>query len=210
MNKIKKCLKNIYRKLFPMYIDHLGKELEGKTVLDIGCGNNSPFKYFSENFYSVGVDLFKPYLKESKRGKIHNEYILSDVKKVEFKEKSFDIVLCLDVLEHLTKEDGYELIKKMENWGKKIIIFTPNGFLEQNEYDENKLQVHLSGWTVKAFKDLGYDVRGINGLKFLLGEEAKPKFKPHILNYILSNLTSKFTYYLPKLAFSLLCIKEVK
>jgi hypothetical protein len=54
----------------------------------------------------------------------------------------------------------------MENVAKKkIIIFTPNGFLRQDEYDGDKLQIHKSGWTVDEFKKLGYEVKGINGWK---------------------------------------------
>jgi len=78
--------------------------------------------------------------KESKKKQIHNEYILADLRKLEFKPKSFDAILCLEVIEHLTKEEGHDLIKKMEKWArKKIIITTPNG------YDCNPFQTHKSG-----------------------------------------------------------------
>jgi len=36
-------------------------------------------------------------------------------RKIEFKPKSFDAIFCGEVLEHLTKEEGYELIKKWKN-----------------------------------------------------------------------------------------------
>jgi len=79
-------------------------------VLDLGCGRSSPIRYCPVS-YSVGVELFEPYLEESKKMKIHNEYILADIRKVEFKPKSFDCVLALDGLEHLTKKEGLSLIK---------------------------------------------------------------------------------------------------
>jgi len=50
----------IFKNLFPQFVDRLKKELEGcKTVLDLGCGPNSPIQYCS--VYSVGVELFEPY-----------------------------------------------------------------------------------------------------------------------------------------------------
>lgn len=204
-------IKDFYKKLFPQFYDHLKKELKGcKSVLDLGCGRSSPLRYCSVN-YSVGVDLFKPYLIESKKMEIHNEYILADIRKVEFKPESFDCVLALDVLEHLAKKEGTSLIKKMENVAKKkIIIFTPNGFLRQDEYDEDKLQIHKSGWTVDEFKKLGYEVKGINGWKPLRKEKAEFRFRPKIVSLLLSDLTQKITYHRPRFAFQLLAVKNIK
>ena len=117
----------------------------------------------------------------------------------------------LEVLEHLTKKEGYELIKKMESIAKrKIIISTPNGFLPQEEHDSNKLQIHKSGWTVDEFKNLGYKVEGIGGLKILRkGEKTEFKYGPRILNLIFSNLTQKITYRFPRLAFELFAVKKL-
>lgn len=203
-------LKGPYRKLFPQFRDCLKKELkEDESVLDLGCGRNSSLRCCSVS-YSVGVELFEPYLEESKKMEIHNEYILADIRKVEFKPKSFDSILALDVLEHLTKKEGLNLIKKMENIARKrIIIFTPNGYLCQDEYDGNEVQVHKSGWTVGEFKKLGYEVKGINGWKPLRKEKAEFRFRPIIINSLFSDLTQTMTYYYPRFAFRLLAVKTL-
>lgn len=205
-----RLIKNFYKKLFLQFSDYLKKELKGcESVLDLGCGRSSPLRHCSVP-YSVGVELFEPYLKESREMKIHNEYILADIRKVEFMPKSFDCVLALDVLEHLTKKEGIELIKKMENVAKKkIIIFTPNGFLRQDEHDEDKLQIHKSGWTVDEFKKRGYEVKGINGWKPLRKEKAEFRFRPKTISLLLSDLTQKITYHLPRSAFQLLAVKTL-
>lgn len=201
-----KVIKTLYNKLFPSWIKKLKKELsKGNTVLDLGCGCNSPIQYCDLPF-SVGVELFEPYLQESKKKGIHNQYIKADIRKVELKPKSFDAVVLLDVLEHLKEEEGYELIKKMEKWArKKIIIFTSNGLVYQNGYDNNPLQEHKSGWSVEK---LGFKVYGINGWKKLRGYKASIKYKPTLLWHIISNLTQKITYYCPKFAFQLFAVKE--
>lgn len=204
-------LKSIYRKIFPGVTEYLKNELQGcESVLDLGCGYNSPIQYCKVPF-SVGVELFEPYLKESKKKGIHNKYIKADIRKIEFKPKSFDAVIAVEVLEHLTKEEGHKLIANMERWArKKIIISTPNGYLYQTEVDGNLLQEHKSGWSVEELKNLGFKVRGLNGFKPLRGYAATIKYKPKFLWRIISDLTQKITYYYPKLAFQLFAVKEIK
>jgi hypothetical protein len=204
-------IKRFYRKIFPdFYSLLLVKELKDcKSILDLGCGKNSALQ-FVDAPYKVGVELFKPYLIESKKRRIHNKYILANVIKLKMKLKSFDAVVALDVIEHLNKKDGLKLIKNMELWAKKkVVIFTPNGFLKQEEYDENVLQFHKSGWTVKEFRELGFKVYGVNGLKFLRKEGGELRFKPKYFWLPISELSQKITFCLPKLAFQLLVVKTI-
>jgi SAM-dependent methyltransferase len=198
-------------KLFTPWTEYLKKELSDcNTVLDLGCGYNSPIQYCNVH-YSVGVELFEPYLQESQKKHIHNEYIKADIRNIEFKPKSFDAVLCSEVLEHLTKEEGYELIKKMEKWAiKKIIITTPNEYLWQDGYDNNPMQEHKSGWSVEELENLGFKVFGMNGWKKLKGYKGLIKYKPTFLWQRISDLTQKITYRYPKYAFQLFAIKKLK
>ena len=211
---IPRALKELYKKLFPSYTDRIKEELVGEHlnfILDLGCGKSSPIKSSSRNFYTVGIDLFGQYLLESKKRKTHNEYILGDVRKLCFQPKSFDAVLGIDLLEYISKSRGRKLIKAMEKIAKrKVVIFTTNGFIPQREYNGNVFQVHRSGWTVNEFKQLGYNVKEINGLWFLRGERAMPKFKQKLLNILFSDLTQKITLHYPEYAFALLCVKNFK
>lgn len=204
-----RAIKPLYKNLLPSWIEHLKREFSDcNTVLDLGCGYNSQIQYCNVPF-SVGVELFEPYLQESKKKGIHNQYIKTDIRKVELKPKSFDAILCSEVLEHLTKEEGYELIKKMEKWArKKIIITMPNGYLWQNGYDNNPLQEHKSGWSTEELERLGFKVYGINGWKKLRGYKGSVKYKPTLLWGIIANLTQKITYRHPKYAFQLFAVKE--
>jgi ubiquinone/menaquinone biosynthesis C-methylase UbiE len=205
-------LKKVYEKIFNSWVEIFKKELfDCSTVLDLGCGRNSPIQYVKQPIFSVGVEIFEPYLQESKKKRIHDEYIRADIRKLEFKPKTFDAVLCLKVIEHLTKEEGYELIRKMERWArKKIIITTPNGFLWQNGYDDNPLQMHKSGWSAEELRELGFKVYGINGWKKLRGYRGSIKYKPKIFWTIISDLTQKIVYRYPRFAFQLFAVKNMK
>jgi predicted TPR repeat methyltransferase len=209
-------LKDFYLKSNLKIFPNLRSELENailpcNTLLDLGCGANSPIKYFSEKFQCIGIDLYEKSINESKKKEIHNEYYQMDVLKIEehFKPNSFDCVVALDLIEHLTKEDGNKLIKVMESISKKkVVIFTPNGYHPQGEYDVNPWNIHKSGWTVEEMEQKGYRVIGMNGLKYLKGEYAAPRYKPKILWYIISELTQIFVRNHPKRANQLLCVKE--
>lgn len=217
MANTRKLFKKIDDLIFGRLQNHYVRELEKAlvdchSILDVGCGAYSPIQHFSKDKFTVGVDAFQPSIDRSKAAGIHNEYKLMDILDLdkEFKEKSFDAVIASDVIEHLTKEDGYRLIDLMERTAaKKVIIFTPNGFLEQHAYDGNELQVHLSGWEIKEMNDRGYHVTGINGLKYLKGEFAEVKWKPKVFWGRISLLTQPFTTYNPKNAFAILCLKKI-
>lgn len=211
--KLSSYLKTIYRQLFPDYIIELKKVIaDSKTLLDVGCGSNSPIQYLSQQTNAVGIDSFEPSLKQSMVKKIHDRYILDNVLNIKnhFSPSSFETVVALDLIEHLEKKTATKLISDMEEIAsKKVVIFTPNGFLSQGEFDNNPCQVHLSGWSVKDFKERGYKVVGINGLRLFRREFAEIRFKPKILWQFISDLSQLFVRSHPEWAFQLLAVKDI-
>ena len=160
----------------------------------------------------VGADLFIPSLNSSRDSKLHHEYfeidILSSID--HFEENSFDCVALIDVIEHLKKSDGLKLIKQMETIArKKIIVFTPNGFLDQKPFDGNEYQRHISGWEVKEMQQMGFKVIGINGYKPLRGERANITFRPTIFWKRISYLSQLIVKNKPRYAFQILCVKNL-
>jgi len=200
----------------------LKKELAGcESALDLGCGPDSPIQHCKNIEHSVGVEAYISYLDRSKNKKIHNEYINQDIRTVNFEPNSFDAVIMIEVLEHLTKEDGIKMLERAEQWArKKVIITTPNGFINQKPLDGNSLQKHLSGWISQDFKNRRYRVRGLAGPKFLRKEAehesmndnitATIKRRPKILWFGVSALSQILYYYLPSHAFELIAIKKGK
>jgi SAM-dependent methyltransferase len=210
-------LKRIFLKIFADFkFNHkLKKEVLGqcRTVLDLGCGKNSPLKFFSDELdHSLGVDNFLPYIEESNDLKIHSSYINEDIlnacKKLE--SNSFDCVLALDVIEHFDKTTGLMLIAEMERIAKKcIVIYTPNGFLCQHIYDDNVGQMHLSGWTAGEFRSFGFKVYGMSGMKYLRTEFGEIKYRPKFFWSKIASLTQILAYFFPTFSFQLLCVKFI-
>jgi SAM-dependent methyltransferase len=195
-----------------LYLRELEKALgtDCRTLLDIGCGSDSPIKFLSERFYAVGVDAYTPSIEKSKEKGIHDKYFemtFSDLDK--FESCSFDCVIALDVVEHLKKEEGLRLLDNIERIArKKIVVVTPNGFLPSGPFDNNPWQVHRSGWTVEEMRVRGYKVLGIHGLRNLRGERATLRFSPKLFWEIISTLTQYIVRNHPEFAFEILCIKS--
>jgi SAM-dependent methyltransferase len=206
-----KLYHKIFKNNYDYFIELLKKELyECDSVLDLGCGYNSPIQ-FCDIKYSLGVELCDDYLKICKNRNIHNEYKKADVKEVRFESNSFDAVIALDVLEHLSKEEGIKLAKKMEIWAKKkIIIFTTNGYVWQGNIDNNPLQVHKSGWTAVELKHMNYKVFGVNGWKELRGYKTNLKYKPTYLWGPISDISQLLVYRYPRMAYQLFAVKTIK
>ena len=201
-----------YQDIF--YFKSIQRLLSGsKSVLDVGCGADSPLNRVKKTFYSEGVDLFKESIEKSKKKRIHDAYKLSDIRDIDklYKNKSFDAVIGLDVIEHLTKKDSVTLIKKMEKIArKKVILLTTNGFYHQDAYDNNPYQIHQSEWKRIDLERLGYKVYGLRGLKYLRGEYATIKYKPWFFWGLIAFLSEVPLFFAPDFSYHLLAVKEKK
>ncbi len=196
---------------------------EVKTILDIGCGRGDPMKWIDQNTkrnlkYRVGVDIVDENLRDARQNNTHDFYVRADIRFLPFKENSFDACLILGILSYLNKEDGVKILKKLELISKKqIIVFTPVGqlppktnekFEKFKEWDANS---HISAYTVSEFKNMGYKVVGVNGLQHLRNRIGKVRFsgKLRILAAMISYSSQFITYFIPKFAFEMSCIKSL-
>jgi len=160
----------------------------------------------------VGVDGHRPSLEAARAKSIHHRYAQLDLRTIgdSMPARSFDAVVALDVIEHFERSEGLQLLVAMERIARKrVIVFTPNGFLPQGEFDENPWQIHRSGWTPVDFVSRGYLVHGVNGARFLRGEFAGHRVRPAALGDALSRLTQLFAFSAPSIAFQLLAIRDV-
>ena len=109
---------------------------ESDTVLDLGCGIMTAIDGLKYKSY-LGVDVWMPYLEHIK----HKQNVLQmDVTEnlEQFLDDSYDVVLCLDLLEHLElKQADYVLSHLNRICRKKSIIFTPSKFDTNIEATKN-------------------------------------------------------------------------
>ena len=214
-------IKQFFYPLFHKLDYCLQKELKNcKTVLDLGCGPSSPLKNCQNIKYSLGIEIFKPYLNISKKQKIHTKYLQKNILDLNFPQNSFDAVILIEVLEHFSKKDGQKILKLADKWARnKIILSTPNFYFPMGEIDQNPYEKHLSGWSIQKLKKKGFKVNGVSGLRFFYQSKNSVKsltnshcyenikFKPKPLFYAINALFQIPNYYFPKFTFGLFAVK---
>ena len=170
------------------------------SILDVGCGNNSPLlvKSLLPNSYYVGLDVSE-YNTNNASKTIADEYILSDPDKfvtsiISIKRK-FDAIISSHNLEHCDDRLGTinAMISKLNNEGKIFLSFPskesinfPKRIGALNYYDDS---THKD---LPPNFDLILDMMKEKGLKIIYSQSS---YKPIILHFIghFTNLVSFFT-----------------
>jgi SAM-dependent methyltransferase len=219
-------IRRLYRSQLPARLFHttlycLQRELRDcESVLDLGCGPNSPVAACPGLKRTVGVEAFEPYLRTARERATHDELIGKKIQELDFPPRSFDAVVLIEVIEHLPEAEAYEVLKLAIGWArKKVIVTSPNGFVPQKAVDGNDLQVHLSGWELRKMKRLGFHSRGLAGLRFLrqevhsdtMGDDllTSIRWRPRPFWFVVATLSQLATYRLPAVAFGLFSVKRV-
>lgn len=195
---------------FSFVLNHLTRDC--KTLLDVGCGTASPVRFIKRTMDTTGIDIYPKAVSISRSKRIHDRYKVGDITKLThiFSGTRFDAVMSIDVIEHLTKSQGTALMRNMEKLAtKRVIILTPNGYLHQHAIDNNPFQTHKSGWQAQDFRDAGYTVYGLRGLRLLRDDHASIRFKPWLVWGILSAVSEVVFWFFPELSFDLFAVKQV-
>lgn len=101
--------------------------IDTQTILDIGCGNgvfiNRLVDEFPDRFETiVGLDPCKEALKYVKTAKVNQ-----NINGLPFESNSFDLVSCLEVLEHLPQRDFKKGLSEIQRVSRKyILVSVPN------------------------------------------------------------------------------------
>jgi 2-polyprenyl-3-methyl-5-hydroxy-6-metoxy-1,4-benzoquinol methylase len=155
-----------------------------RTILDVACGNGTFMAQVNNDakYEITGIDLFDPYLESAKQTNAYKEVIKLDVRNINYPDNSFDIVHASQLIEHLKTDETLQLIQKMEKIAaKKIVIGTPNGHFDQDEYDGNELQnTNRTGHTMTSITwDIKYMGKGL--VLFML---KMVSFLPNLVKYL--------------------------
>lgn len=154
------------------------KHLNPQSILDVGCGFGlmgaifraytdirlselNPERYSKWQTRIDGIEVFVGY-----RNPLWTAYtgiILNDARIALDECAEYDLIYAGDIIEHFTKENGHELIRKMLKKGKKVIIATPSPAPKQDPLLGNAHEEHLSSWDETDFVNYQHEIIGSFG-----------------------------------------------
>lgn len=100
-----------------------------ESVLEVGCGDGRVINCLSAKYSRIiGLDISQEALKY-----VDTPTIQGSIEQLPFLDRSFDIVLCCEVLEHLPYENYEKGLKEIERVARKYLLVTvPNNELLNN------------------------------------------------------------------------------
>jgi ubiquinone/menaquinone biosynthesis C-methylase UbiE len=135
------------------------------SVLDVGSGLGRyiPALHNHVDGNIVLLDAHPHYMNAMVKQPEKVVHIVGDLRLVlpMIGDNSFDTVLAIDVIEHLTKEDAFIAIRHMQRIAeRRVAVFTPDGFMPQDKdhygMGGDHWQTHRSGWTIEDLKEIGF------------------------------------------------------
>lgn len=105
------------------------------SMLDLGCGIMQGTDDIRAKFI-LGVDVWPKYLNKIKH--LHPTVQLKMDELWRFMDDSFDVVICLDVVEHLEESLALNVIDECKRIARKTaIVYTPSEFKDNMESTKN-------------------------------------------------------------------------
>lgn len=150
--------------------------IDGDRVLDLGCGYGKWGTLLRTCWFDTahhrasgamapalvaGIDRHKPNLQRL-RGR--DEYALlaqGDAFRLPFADKSFDTVLAVELIEHLTEAEGEQLLCEASRVAKKSVILSTPQYPGKRDGGDNPHEWHRSIWTVGKLRARGFIVHGV-------------------------------------------------
>ncbi len=136
------------------------------SVLDIGIGFGK-FGFLAREYTDVrlgryfnwktridGIEIFEKYITHLQREIYNNIYIGNAIDILPTLGR-YDMIICSDVLEHFSEQDGTVLLDLIKDRCKFALIATPVTVLHQEALYNNEHERHISNWSKEILSNWG-------------------------------------------------------
>ena len=148
------------------------KELRPQRVLDVGvgAGKYSGLVRGMCDAHLTGIEVHWPYLEQFNLADLYDEMWAFDVMDlVEYRRAiSFDLVILGDVLEHLRRSDGMDLLDYFFYRSKHVIVVYPDLYVQEGDPWGNSFEAHISLWTPADFERFHPVIRSNGVMSFVM------------------------------------------
>ena len=115
-------------KMYYKRYEYIAREVDGLSVLDVGCGDCYLANYIPKERYK-GIDINSAFLKSARKKGLHVNYL--DVKKQDIPET--ECIIISGILHQLYPHHEEVLKKALESTTKKLIICEPTTHLASSK-----------------------------------------------------------------------------
>jgi len=153
------------------FVQMLVEDFKPKSVLDVGCGMGLYVNEFDKLGIDVqGFDGSPAAIRQTVAKK--NLVWQEDIRDLDTSDKKYDMVLCVEVAEHIPKKYANKLVKHLTSAGDLVIFSaSPKGLGGTNHINEQPIEYWLD-----KFGDCGFDYWGeeTSELAFKIKEKGMP------------------------------------
>lgn len=127
-----------------------------KTILDVGCGTGKLVKFLRNQKYDCsGCDISTEAVKKARKINPLKSITQAGATSLPYKKNSFDLLISVSVIEHLTKKEAGLFLneaRRILKKGGEIFLVTPNfrspiRFLKGKDWFGYKDKTHISFYT---------------------------------------------------------------
>jgi hypothetical protein len=141
--------------------NYIVREIKPKTVFDLGCGAGCYGRDLKERdptIRMIGADGYLQYLTSAHCIRYYDILMMAKLKDFLYDgavNVCADLVLFMDVLEHLERADGEKVLTEVERY-PKAMLSTPLFDFKQGAVDGNELERHRTVWTEEELAERGW------------------------------------------------------
>lgn len=160
--------------LYPPILEVLKLASKDESILDVGCAGGHYYRTLQYHLGAIdytGCDITPEYIKFARERFPEKTWLEADVRRLPFPDKSFDYVLCLFVLVHLSQEDMAQALRELTRVARKQVLFS--GYFSI---------VRIPGHQLGDTGDAIYDIIDIKEMEVegwrLEADTGNPKYLP--------------------------------
>jgi len=140
-------------RIVPKLLEHI----KPASVVDVGCGLGAWLKVFQDNGVGEVLGMDGGWVDKNKLLISRDLFKEIDLTNPVFPDKKFDLVLCLEVVEHVPEKKANEILNFLSDLGEEILFSAAI----PHQLGEGHINLQWPEYWIAKFKGFGYKVYDI-------------------------------------------------
>jgi len=136
-----------------------------KKILDIGCGIGRWTKLLQNSNQVIGIDVEPERLNNAKKNVPQSKFIEMSADSLKFKDKSFDLINSITVLQHIPYDDKNRAIREISRVAKKGAYLILIELIDMGDDAKHVFPLDYEEW-IKKFEREGFKLLSTNGFDY--------------------------------------------